>query len=228
MHRLRPSPSLLLLAASCTTPDGAPAVDASAPVVAQPEVSAGEVAAAKPKVPATDPTPTPPGTPTAWGLPLRTTGNSKGLRFTTTAQLELTNAAPQLVLDVELHNSTREPMGVSLAPPRVSIMTTAAPGATGEGYSGLGMRGEGMGSDVCSPGHGGPTTLAADERRTAQRRVDLDPLPWPRGAAFLVTATSSDCRPGRATLEVARVMVVPPLTPKGPPTLVRAPATPTK
>lgn len=236
MNRLRPSFSLLLLTASCTTPDVAPVVDVSAPVVAQPDAPAAEVEVAPSKTPATTPTPTPtttptpiPATPTAWGLPLRITGNSKGLRFTTTAHLERTaDAPPQLVLDVELHNSTLEPMDVSLVPPRVTIMTTAAPGAAGEGYSGLGMRGEGMGSDVCSPGHGGPDTLAADERRTTQRRVELDPLPWPPGAAFHVTANSSDCRPGRLTLEVADVMVVPPLTPEGLPTLLRAPAPPKK
>jgi hypothetical protein len=49
------------------------------------------------------------------------------------------------------------------------------------------------------------------------------PAPTP---ATPTTATSSDCRPGRLTLEVADVMVVPPLTPEGSPTLVPAPASP--
>lgn len=221
--------ALVLLATSCTAPDVAPVVDVSAPVVAQPEISAAEVvrpterpAEVAPAEPSPTLASTTPAAPEPWGAPLVLTGNSKGLEWTTTARLERAGDVVQLVLDVELHNATRKPMPVSLFPPRVSIMTTAAPGAAGEGYSGLGLRGEGMGSDVCSPGHGGPASLPAGMRSTVQRIVELDPWPWPKGQAFEVTASSSDCRPGRLTLEVAAVVVVQPATADAEPTLVPA------
>lgn len=237
---MRRSPSLfagtllLVLTASCTTPDVAPAADVAAPVVAQPEVSTVEVAHVE--APAADPAPTPPATPaptppapapdstTPWGAPLEITGKSHGLQWTTTAQVQRTGTTLQLALDLQLHNTTRARMPVSPFSPLASVMLTPAPGATDARPGlGLGMRGEGFGSDVCSPGHGGPLDLRPGDRTSVQRKlVELDPLPWPAGQAFRITASSRDCRPGRLTLEVADVMVVPPATPDGVPTLMAA------
>lgn len=224
--------SIALLVASCTTPDVAPAVDVAAPAAAQPDVSPAEVEHAK-TAPPPDPIPpklsTPesepaPTTPTPWGSPLQITRKTHGLRFTTTAQVFRTNTTLQLALDVELHNTTRGRIPVALQPPLVMVMTTLAPGATGDGLGlGLGMRGEGMGSDVCSPGHGGGFSLRPDDRATVPRKlVDLDPLPWPPGQAQRVTATSRDCRPDRLTFEVIDVLIVQPASPDGVPTLVLA------
>lgn len=218
--------SVGLLLAACTTPDVAPAVDVAAPVAAQPDVSQAEVeptVTAKAPDPApAEPAPAEPApTPTPWGAPLELSGKSHGLRFTTTAQVLRSGTALQLALDVTLHNPTRAPLPVSLAPPLATVMTLAAPGSS-EGL-GLGMRGEGMGSDVCSPGHGGPFTLRPGDRATVPRKlVDLDPLPWPPGQAQRVTASSRDCRPNRLIFEVIDVTVLQPASPDGVPTLVAA------
>lgn len=193
--------------------------EAPEPPVAEPTVP--EPTAPEPTAPAPPPsTPAPVATP--WGAPLRVSGKSRGLHWTTTAQVERTGDAPQLAIDVELHNTTRAPMKVSLHPPLASVMTTAAPGSSGEALGlGLGMRGEGMGSDVCSPGHGGPTTLRPDDRAEVRRKlVELDPLPWPAGQALRVTASASDCRPGRLVYEVIDVTIVQPASADGVPTLV--------
>jgi hypothetical protein len=230
--------SLFLLVASCTTPDVAPTPDANRPVIARAEFS-GEHAQAKAPAPPevvpperSTPEPAapepaapepPPTTPTPWGSPLELTGKSRGLHWTTTAQVEHTAAAPQLSVRVELHNSTRAPMKISLHPPLALVMTAPAPGSTGEGI-GIGMRGEGMGSDTCSPGHGGPATLPAGGRSYMHRTVELDPLPWPPGQALRVTASSRDCRPGRLDFEVLDVLVVQPASPDGVPTLMPAKA----
>jgi hypothetical protein len=221
---------LALFAVSCSTPEVAPAVDVDTPVGARSERPTPEDV--QPKAPPSpEPTPSKPSTselvapeptptrPVPWGSPLRVTGNSRGLRWTTTAQVERTAGTLQLALDVELHNSTRAAMKVSLHPPLALVMTTSAPGSTGEGL-GLGMRGEGMGSDACSPGHGGPAVLRPGDRATAKRTVELDPLPWPPGQALRVTATSSDCRKGRLSLEVLDVRILQPATPDGVPTLM--------
>ncbi len=235
---------------ACSGPEAPPPAEASTPDVRSPDVRPPDVRppdvrppdarppdvrppdARTPDAPITpglgvsSETPAPPtpalDRPTPWGSPLTLTGRSKGLRWSTVAHLERKGDAVELVLDVELHNATRTPMGVSLFPPRASILTTAAPGAAGEGYSGLGLRGEGMGSDVCSALHGGPAPLVAGARVTVQRRIELDPLPWPAGAAFEVTATSSDCRPGRRSLDVAHLLVVPPAPGAADPTLLPA------
>lgn len=225
--------SPILLAASCTTPDVAPATDIAAPMAAQPDVSPAEIEHAKilptpepaprrPSTAETEPAPPATTTPTPWGAPLQVTAKTHGLRSTTTAQVLRTGTTLQLALDVELHNTTRAPMPVAPHPPLVSVMTAPAPGATGEGL-GLGMRGEGMGSDVCSPGHGGPLTLRPDDRTAVPRKlVELDPLPWPDGQALRVTASSRDCRPDRLTFEVIDVTIIPPASPDGVPTLVTA------
>lgn len=227
--------ALASLVASCTTPDIAPVAQSAA----RNDASSTEVASAKalplaevgrateprridpapPKPPISEPTP--PADPVAWGSPLRTTGKSHGLRFTTTAQVERTSTGLQLAIEVELHNSTRAPMKVSQHPPLVTISTAPAPGSTGEGL-GLGLRGEGFGSDVCSPGHGGPTTLPPGARGSVKRTVELDPLPWPAGQAYRVTATSRDCRAGRLSLEVLDAIVVQPASPDGVPSVVAA------
>lgn len=227
--------ALALLAASCTTPDVAPATDVAVPAAAQPDVSPAEIEHSEipptpepsPPKPSTTKTETelaPPATtaPTPWGAPLQITGKTHGLRFTTTAQVLRAGATLQLAIDLELHNPTRAPMPVAPYPPLASVMAAPVPGSTGEGLS-LGMRGEGMGSDVCSPGHGGPLTLRPGDRTAVTRKlVDLDPLPWPAGQGQRVTATSSDCRPGRLTFEVIDVTIVPPASPDGVPTLVSA------
>jgi hypothetical protein len=219
--------AFVLLAASCSTPDDPPPTKAGTPVIAQAEPSAPE--ATPPRVPAAaEPVPPEgsasepptPATPTPWGAPLQITGKTHGLRFTTTAQVFRTNTTMQLALDVELHNTTRAPIPTSLNPPLATVMITPAPGATGEGL-GLGMRGEGMGSDPCSPIHGGPFTLRPDDRATVPRKlVELDPLPWPPGQAQRVTATSRDCRPDRLSFEVIDVTIIQPASPDGVPTLV--------
>jgi hypothetical protein len=149
------------------------------------------------------------------------TGKRHGLQWTTTAQVERTPTTLQLALEVELHNSTRAPMKVSLHPPRASVMPTPAPGSDGTGL-GLGIRGEGFGSDACSPIHGGPTILPPGARASVRRTVELDPLPWPPGQAYRVTASSRDCRPDRLTLEVLDAIVVQPASPDGVPSLVAA------
>lgn len=46
--------------------------------------------------------------------------------------------------------------------------------------------------------------------------------------ALAASASSRDCRPGHLNLDVADVMLVPPVTPDGVPTLVPAPASPKK
>jgi hypothetical protein len=229
---------LASLAVSCTTPDIAPVAEIAAPSATQTDTSSTEVSGAeappnaevvqpkapppKPPQPAAAEQPVPaPLDSTPWGSALRTTGKSRGLRFTTTAQVERTASGLQLAIEVELHNSTRAPMKISLHPPLVLVSTAPAPGSTGEGL-GLGMRGEGMGSDVCSPGHGGPATLPAGGRAFVKRTVELDPLPWPMGQAYRVTATSRDCRPGRLSLEVLDVIVVQPASPDGVPSVVAA------
>ena len=220
--------SPILLAASCTTPDIAPATDIAAPAAAQPDVSPAEIEHAE-IPPRPEPSPRPPAlpeptttTPTPWGSPLQITGKTHGLRFTTTAQVERVGTTVQLALSVELHNPTRAPIPVSLHPPLATVMTTSAPGSNGEGM-GLGLRGEGMGSDVCSPGHGGPLTLRPGDRATGPRKlVELDPLPWPPGQAYRVTATSRDCRPDRLTFEVLDVIIVQPASPDGVPMLALA------
>jgi hypothetical protein len=223
--------SLALLAASCSTPDVPPSTKEAAPVIARADFSGPE--GAQPKAPAASepdppersiPEPAPPiaapTTPTPWGSPLQITGKSHGLRWTTTAQVERTATTLQLALDIALHNSTRAPMNVSLHPPLASVMTTPAPGTDGTGM-GLGLRGEGMGSDVCSPGHGGPTRLPPGGRASVQRKlVELDPLPWPPGQAYRVTASAHDCRPGRLVLDVLDVTIIQPASPDGVPTLV--------
>ena len=221
---------LALLAASCSTPEVVPADDVATPEVARPEGSDPKLVQAEvPRKPA--PTPSKSSTtelvtsepaptrPVPWGAPLQVTGNSRGLRWTTTVQVERTAVTLQLALEVSLHNSTRAPMPVSLHPPLASVMITPAPGSSGEGL-GLGLRGEGMGSDACSPGHGGPAVLRPGDRASAKRTVELDPLPWPPGQALRVTATSSDCRKGRLTLEVLDVTILQPATPDGVPTLM--------
>jgi hypothetical protein len=222
--------SLAQLAASCSTPDVPPPTKVAAPVIARADFSGPE--GAQSKAPAPEPAPPErsipepappidaPATPTPWGSPLQVTGKSRGLRWTTTAQVERTATTLQLAFDVELHNSTRTPMKVSLHPPLASVMTTPAPGTDGTGM-GLGMRGEGMGSDVCSAGHGGPTTLPPSGRASVQRKlVELDPLPWPWGQAYRVSASSYDCRPGRLVLDVLDVTIIQPASPDGVPTLV--------
>jgi hypothetical protein len=60
-----------------------------------------------------------------WGSALRTTGKSRGLRFTTTAQVVRTASGLQLAIEVELHNSTRAPMKVSLHPPLILVTATS-------------------------------------------------------------------------------------------------------
>lgn len=226
--------ALALLAASCTTPDVAPTPDVSAPVAAQPDVSPAEIEHTK-ILPTPEPSPPrslapelePPEaariTPIPWGLPLERTGKRKGLEWTTTVQVERIGTGLQLALRLELRNATRKLMPISLHPPYVLVMTAPAPGSTDEGI-GIGMRGEGMGSDPCSPGHGGPVMLPAGGRNTIERTVELDPLPWPVGQAARVSASSPDCRKGRASLEVLDVVVVQPASADGVPTIVDAKA----
>lgn len=222
----------LILVAACTTPDVAPAVDVAAPMAAQPDASVADAVTpdppAKPTAsPAVDPQPAvdPEVPPTPVGTPLQLTHERKGLRFITTAQLERTLDTLDLVLTTDLHNTTTKPQKVALHPPRITVQPTAIPGPAGEGYIGLGIRGEGWGSDICT-GHGGPAILPPGEHRAMHRRVDLDPMPWEAGQAYRVTATSRDCRPGHRDIDVVDVIVIPPATPDGVPTL--APAEPTK
>jgi len=229
---------LVVLATTCSTPEVAPANDVAAPVATRSDAPPAEVvrgeASKEPELEPAPPklaesesepvAPEPAAKPKPWGSPLQLTGKNRGLQWTTTAQVERSATTLQLAIDVELRNTTRAPMKVSLHPPLVTVMTTPVPGTTGEGM-GIGMRGEGFGSDVCSPGHGGPTTLPPGGRSSVPRKtVELDPLPWPPRQAHRITASSSDCRPGRLVLDVLDVTIVQPASPDGVPTLVASQA----
>jgi hypothetical protein len=188
--------TLALLTASCTGHDVAPAVDAA------------EIA--QTKAPALEPA-SPPG-------PLVLAGRSDDIRWTTTARLEHIGSALQLELDVELHNTGREEQLVSLYPPFVSIMPMLAAGTRHEALPGVPR--DGIDSDRCSIDYGGPTGLPPDGRVSVERTIELDPMPWPPGRAYRVTASSQDCRPDRLALQVLDVMLLPSASPDGVPTLV--------
>ncbi len=129
----------------------------------------------------------------------------------------------ELMLRTTVENRGKRKAPVSLLPPKVTVSVTAAPGPVGEEFLGIGIRGEGAGSDTCSSAHGGPATLRPGDRHTTERSVELDPLPWPRGQAFEVAVRVRDCRPGRLHTDIAALLVRPPEAPGDLPTVQLAP-----
>ena len=185
------------------------------------EAPAPKPAAASPETPAEPSAPAAktPSSATPVGTPVDVSRERKGLHWTTHAQLERSGPKLEVALTVELHNRGPASAEVSLSPPRITIAVAPIPGPAGEGFMGLGVKGEGVGSNVCSAAHGGPTLLPAGQRKTIERRVALDPLPWPRGQAYRVIARTTDCRANQSSVDLAEVLVIPPLEDGGAPSL---------
>jgi hypothetical protein len=191
--------TLALLTASCTGPTG-PDVAPAVHVAEIAQTKSSELEAAFPPV------------------PLALAGRSDDIRWTTNARLQHFGSALQLELDVELHNTGREEQLVSLYPPFVSIMPMLAAGSRHEALPGV--PNDGIDSDRCSIDYGGPTALPPDGRVSIERTIELDPMPWPPGRAYRVTASSQDCRPDRLALQVLDVMLLPSASPDAVPKLV--------
>lgn len=156
--------------------------------------------------------------------PLESTADHDGLHWTTRVHVERRDADLELVARVEVDNRSKAPAPVALEP-NATVQITLIPGVEPKGLGMLGIRGEGWGSGICSttPGpHGTAPVVSPGQSRSHERRVGLDPLPWPDDHGYRVTLAVMDCR-DRTKVQVADVVVVPPTDPGGLPSLQVAP-----